>query len=173
MKIFMSAVVALFLLGCSGENKQSAQQSSPEEKESVAQSVKDVKSEAIQAAQEVKEEAVTTAQEVKEEVAAKVEEVKEVVADKVQEAETAIAEVQVDGAKLFQVCAGCHGADASKAALGKSQIIKGWSSDKIKDALNGYKAGTYGGAMKGIMTGQVSKLGDAEIQALSDHISKL
>lgn len=173
MKIFISSVLALFLLGCSGENKQSAQEAASGNKESVAQSVKDVKSEAVKADQEVKEEVVTTTEEVKKEVAAKVEETKEVVADKVQEAQTAVAEVQVDGAKLFQVCAGCHGTDASKAALGKSQIIKGWSSDKIKDALNGYKAGTYGGAMKGIMAGQVSKLGDAEIKALAEHISKL
>jgi cytochrome c553 len=173
MKIFISSVLALFLLGCSGDNKQSAEESATAQKESVTQNVKDVKSEAIEAAKEVKEEVVKTAEQVKEEVATKVEESKEAVAAKVEEAETMIAEVQVDGAKLYQVCAGCHGADGSKVALGKSQIIKGWSSDKIKDALNGYKAGTYGGAMKSIMVGQVSKLGDAEIQALSEHISKL
>ncbi len=27
-------------------------------------------------------------------------------------------------------CAGCHGASAEKAALGKSQIIKGWPVEK-------------------------------------------
>lgn len=162
MKIFMSAILAMFLLGCSGENKQSNQEAAVSESQNVAQSVKEVKSEAVKAADDTKEEAVQKVEEVKEEVAAAVKEV-----------EAAAAEVKVDGAKLFQVCAGCHGADASKAALGKSQIIKGWSAQKIKDALNGYKAGTYGGAMKGIMTGQVSKLGDEEIEALSEHISKL
>ncbi len=159
MKIFMSAFLAMFLLGCSGENKQSAQESAAENKESIAQSVKEVKSEAIKAAQE--------------EATPKVEEIKAEAAAKVQEAQTAVAIVQVDGAKLFQVCAGCHGADASKAALGKSQIIKGWSADKIKEALNGYKAGTYGGAMKGMMAGQVSKLNDEQIEALAKYISTL
>lgn len=172
MKIFMSAVLAMFLLGCSGEDKQVGQEAATQKSESVAQNVKDVKSEAVKAADETIVQ-VHAAQELKEEVVQKAQEVKEEAAAAVQEVQNAAAEVKVDAAKLFQVCAGCHGADASKAALGKSQIIKGWSSQKIKDALNGYKAGTYGGAMKGIMTGQVSKLGDAEIEALSEHISKL
>lgn len=33
-----------------------------------------------------------------------------------------------DGATLFKACAACHGASAEKAALGKSQIIKGWEA---------------------------------------------
>jgi len=164
----MSAVLAMFLLGCSGENKQASQESATQKSQSVSQNVKDVKSEAVKAADEVKQETPAV-----QEVAAKVEEVKEEAAVKVQEVEAAAADVKVDAVKLFQVCAGCHGPDASKAALGKSQIIKGWSAQKIKDALKGYKAGTYGGAMKGIMAGQVSKLGDAEIEALAEHISKL
>ncbi|MDD5400965.1 MAG: c-type cytochrome [Sulfurimonas sp.] len=79
----------------------------------------------------------------------------------------------MDGATIYQVCAGCHGEDASKAALGKSQIIKGWDAKKIADALNGYKNNTYGGAMKGLMAGQVSKLSDGDIKAVSEYISKL
>ncbi|TKI70244.1 c-type cytochrome [Sulfurimonas crateris] len=173
MKILISSVLALFLLGCSGENKQETKEVIAEKKESVAQSAEEVKEEVATKVEEVKEAVVETAEQVKEEVTTKVEEAKEVVTAKVEEAETAIAEAQVDGAKLYQVCAGCHGADGSKAALGKSQIIQGWDAKKTADALNGYKAGTYGGAMKGIMVGQVSKLGDAEIQALSEHISKL
>lgn len=58
-------------------------------------------------------------------------------------------------------------------ALGKSQVIAGWDKQKIIDALNGYKNGTYGGAMKGIMLGQVASKSDAEIDALADFISKL
>lgn len=71
------------------------------------------------------------------------------------------------------VCAGCHGTNAEKAALGKSQIIKGWSVTKVSDALNGYKAGTYGGVMKTVMKGQASKLSDADIKAVSEYISSL
>lgn len=69
-------------------------------------------------------------------------------------------------------CAACHGANAEKPALGKSQVIKGWPADKTIAALNGYKDGSYGGAMKGLMKGQVAKLSDADIADLADQISK-
>ncbi|MBU0720154.1 cytochrome C [bacterium] len=77
------------------------------------------------------------------------------------------------GADIYKACIGCHGANAEKPALGKSQIIKSWSSEKIAQALNGYKNATYGGAMKGVMLGQVSKLNAADIKLVSDYISKL
>ncbi|RXJ60520.1 c-type cytochrome [Candidatus Marinarcus aquaticus] len=72
----------------------------------------------------------------------------------------------------YAPCAACHGANGEKAALGKSQIIKGWSADKLEAALHGYKDGSYGGPMKGVMKGQVAKLSDADIKALADQISK-
>ena len=78
-----------------------------------------------------------------------------------------------DPAQLFMACASCHGKDAQKEALGKSKVIKGWPEQKIVDALHGYKNGTYGGAMKGVMKGQVTKLSDADIEALAAYISKL
>ncbi|MCK4737125.1 MAG: c-type cytochrome [Sulfurimonas sp.] len=77
------------------------------------------------------------------------------------------------GPSLYVACAACHGADGLKIALGKSQIIKGWDSKKVINALNGYKDGTYGGSMKGIMKGQVSALSDEDIKAVSEYISKL
>jgi len=77
-----------------------------------------------------------------------------------------------NGAQIYMKCAGCHGADASKAAMGKSQIIKGWDATKIENALNGYKDGSYGGAMKGLMKGQVSSLSAKEIKRVAEHISK-
>ncbi|MDD2448827.1 MAG: c-type cytochrome [Sulfurimonas sp.] len=77
-----------------------------------------------------------------------------------------------DGAALYKSCAACHGVDASKVALGKSAVIKGWSAQKLADALNGYKAGTYGGAMKGLMAGQVKNLSAEDIKVLSEHIAK-
>jgi len=76
-----------------------------------------------------------------------------------------------DGSALFAKCAGCHGANAEKSALGKSQVIAGWEASKVSDALHGYKDGTYGGAMKGLMKGQVAPLSDADIQAVSEFIS--
>ncbi|RXJ86113.1 c-type cytochrome [Arcobacter sp. CECT 8985] len=71
----------------------------------------------------------------------------------------------------FAQCASCHGAKAEKHALGKSHIIAGWPVDKIKEALHGYKNGTYGGAMKGVMKGQVARLSDADIDQLAKKIS--
>ena len=76
-----------------------------------------------------------------------------------------------DGATLFKKCAACHGANAEKSALGKSQVIAGWAADKTEAALKGYKDGSYGGAMKGLMKGQVATLSDADIKALAEHIS--
>ena len=78
-----------------------------------------------------------------------------------------------DGAALYKTCAACHGANAEKAALGKSQIIKGWDVAKTQAALTGYKDGSYGGAMKGVMKGQVMKLSDDDIKAISEHIAGL
>ncbi len=75
-------------------------------------------------------------------------------------------------ATSFAPCAGCHGESAQKAALGKSQIIKGWPANKIIAALKGYKDGTYGSSMKGIMKGQVTRLSDKDITDLAHQISK-
>ena len=71
----------------------------------------------------------------------------------------------------FGACAGCHGANGEKAALGKSQIIKGWPVEKSVEALKGYKDGSYGGAMKGVMKGQVARLSDADIEDLAKQIA--
>jgi cytochrome c-type protein NapB len=69
-------------------------------------------------------------------------------------------------------CAGCHGADFSKKALGKSKVVKDMSKEEIIAALKGYKDGSYGGAMKGMMAGQVKNLDDAAIEAIAAEIKK-
>jgi len=69
------------------------------------------------------------------------------------------------------VCAGCHGANFEKAALGKSKIVKDLKKDEIITALKGYKDGSYGGAMKGVMKGQVAKLSDEDIEAIATQIT--
>jgi len=78
--------------------------------------------------------------------------------------------VAADGATLYKSCAACHGASGEKKALGKSEVITGWEATKTIEALNGYKDGTYGGAMKGLMKGQVKALDDAQIEALAKYI---
>ena len=78
-----------------------------------------------------------------------------------------------DGSELFAKCKGCHGADGSKPALGVSAPIKGQSAVELEKKMNGYKDGSYGGAKKSMMVGQVSKLTPEEVKALADYISKL
>ena len=73
----------------------------------------------------------------------------------------------------YAPCAGCHGAKAEKKALGKSAVIAGWDTAKTETALKGYKAGTYGGPMKGVMKGQVARLSDADIADLAKQISAM
>ncbi len=75
------------------------------------------------------------------------------------------------GAEVFQKCASCHGMKAEKSALNKSQIIAGWSSEKIEAAIKGYKDGSYGGSMKALMAAQVASLSDEEISAVSRFIA--
>jgi cytochrome c553 len=75
-------------------------------------------------------------------------------------------------ANPYAKCAGCHGANGEKAALGKSKIIKDMPKAEFVAALKGYQDGTYGGAMKGLMAGQVKGLDDAAIQAIADQITK-
>ena len=67
-------------------------------------------------------------------------------------------------------CKGCHGADFEKKAMGKSKVVKDMSSADIVTALKGYKDGSYGGAMKGMMKGQVASLSDADMEAIASEI---
>jgi cytochrome c-type protein NapB len=62
-------------------------------------------------------------------------------------------------------CKGCHGANFEKKALGKSKIVANMTKKEVSDALVGYKNGTYGGAMKGIMKGQVVRYSEADLRA--------
>lgn len=98
--------------------------------------------------------------------------VKAIVEEKIEVAKKVIDENFKSADTLYRPCAGCHGAKSEKKALGKSAVVKGWSEDKIYESLAGYKAGTYGGTMKGIMKGQVAKLSDGELKSLSAYMAK-
>lgn len=114
-----------------------------------------------------------------------VEEMKTVVEEKTVEMKTIVEEkkaevkviekkvAKIDPALLFKACASCHGAKGDKKALGQSALIGSWNEDKIAAALVGYKDGTYGKAMKGLMKAQVNKLSDEEIKSISKYISTL
>jgi len=67
-------------------------------------------------------------------------------------------------------CIGCHGQSFEKKAMGASKIVKDLSKEDIVKALKGYKDGTYGGAMKAMMKGQVASLSDADMEAMADSI---
>ena len=68
-------------------------------------------------------------------------------------------------------CVGCHGANFEKVALGKSKVVQNMTKENIVAALKGYKDGSYGGAMKGVMKGQADKLSDADIEAIATQIT--
>ena len=75
-------------------------------------------------------------------------------------------------ADAYAKCAGCHGAHGEKKALGKSKVISEMSKSDIVAALKGYKDGSYGGPMKGLMKGQVASLSDADMTAIAEKIGK-
>lgn len=75
-----------------------------------------------------------------------------------------------DGAALYKKCVACHGASGEKKALGKSLVIQGWEAQKTVDALKGYKDGSYGRSMKGLMKGQVNSLNDEQIHAIAKYL---
>ena len=85
-----------------------------------------------------------------------------------------VSVAQAGGSALYQKCAACHGLKAEKQALGKSEVIAGWNSDKTLDALKGYKAGTRNTkGMGALMKGQMASMNDADMKALSDYIAML
>lgn len=82
---------------------------------------------------------------------------------------TAFAE---DGAILYKKCVACHGMQGEKPALSKSRVIREMGKEEFVNALKGYREGTYGGAQKGVMKGQVASLSDAQIDAIADYLIK-
>jgi len=77
--------------------------------------------------------------------------------------------LMADGAAAYAKCAGCHGSNGEKAALGKSAVITGQDAAKTIEQLNGYKAGT----LNAHGMGAVASLDDAAIKAVADHIAAM
>ncbi len=82
------------------------------------------------------------------------------------------ATATIASADAYAKCVSCHGAAGEKVALNKSKVIKDMTKAEISAALKGYKDGSYGGPMKGVMKGQVASLSDADIQAIAEKIGK-
>ena len=89
---------------------------------------------------------------------------------------TSIATLALATASMAAVngkaCISCHGADWSKKALGKSAVVSDMTHAEIATALKGYKDGSYGGKMKGLMKGQIGKYSDTELEAFALTIGK-
>ena len=165
----LSLVASISLLtGCSEETKDEAKKAVEATTNVVAPALEDVKKAVTptldKITKAIEEQAPEMTKVVKENI--------EVAKAKIHEA-TAPTKASKSGKDLYSSCAACHGSDGSKKALGKSEVIKGWDASKVEQALNGYKDGTYGGPMKGVMKGQVMKLGDSDIKTLSTYISNL
>ena len=74
------------------------------------------------------------------------------------------------GSVNSKACTGCHGMDWTKKALGKSKVVSTMTHQEIAGSLKGYKDGSYGGAMKGLMKGQIAKYSNEELEAFSETI---
>jgi len=74
------------------------------------------------------------------------------------------------GASSIDKCVMCHGKHFEKKALGQSLVVADMNSSAISDALHGFKNGTYGGKMKGVM---VAQLKDENITILLEDIAKV
>ncbi len=82
--------------------------------------------------------------------------------------------LMADGAASYAKCAGCHGQNGEKAALGKSVVITGQDAAKTVEQLQGYKAGTLNvHGMGGVMKGQVASLDDAGMKEVADYIAAM
>ena len=77
---------------------------------------------------------------------------------------TLVCGVAAFAAVNLGACKGCHGANFEKHALGKSKVVKDMTKAEVSNALVGYKHGTYGGPMKGVMKGQVARYSDADLK---------
>ncbi|GAA9829391.1 cytochrome c [Helicobacter pylori] len=71
---------------------------------------------------------------------------------------------------LAKSCAACHGVKFEKKALGKSKIVNMMSEAEIEKELKDFKSGAN---KNPVMTTQVKKLSDEDIEALAKYIPTL
>ena len=79
-----------------------------------------------------------------------------------------------DAPSSYATCKACHGVKGEINITTKSlsHVPANLTKAEIEKALHGYKDGTYGGPMQGLMQGQVSKLSDDDIKALANYMGK-
>lgn len=161
---FLSILILIVFIACSDKKEEKEISSvQTQEKSKAIENKKTIVTEVIV---ETKKEVNEIIEVKKEELAKVIEVKKEAVIDKMKNVTASI-----NAKKLYAACSSCHGLKAEKAALSKSEVINTWSEEKIYLALMGYKDGSYGRMMKGLMQGQVKNLNKEEIRALSLYIS--
>ncbi len=182
--IFTILVAGLFLSGCGEKEQKPIEKSQPVvkvEEKSIAEKVEDVKVK-LEKEPEIKKEepkitTLTTTDANKsvepKVVEPKIAEPEKVETIKIEDTKKVEADTANGKAIYNKACKSCHGVTAQNRALGKSQIIKGWSSDKTIKALNGYNNGSYGGAMKGLMKGISKSLSADDSKEVSNYIATL
>lgn len=192
--LFSSIVAVLIFTGCNEEKKEEMKSdkiTSTTQTNKNIEIIKEKSNEILNSSKEiakaVKDETLKAVDNSKEMTKDVVEKAKEVSVDVVKQANNVAKDITKsidnviesksdidDNAKsLYLKCSGCHGQNGELHALGKSQIINEWDEAKIESSLLGYKDGTYGGNMKGIMKGQVMQLNEIDIKSLANYISKM
>ncbi len=82
----------------------------------------------------------------------------------IEDDETYISGEETAGSIDLNRCTPCHGSNFEKEALGKSKIVANMTKSDVSNALIGYKYGTYGSTMKGLMKGQVARYSDYQLR---------
>jgi len=77
------------------------------------------------------------------------------------------------GARVYKMCADCHGTDGKNIALGRGRAIAGWEPQRTIDGLKMFTDGTYQGPMAGIMKVKIEELSEEEKQQVAIYISNL
>ena len=163
MKIVLSALLVLLIVGCSDEKQEIQEEVKPTPAVALDKKVVETK----KSEEKIKVKETVKVKKVSVEIPEKIEKSTPVKVQKKSEKNI------IDGAKIFTKCSSCHGKNAEKKALNKSQIIQGWNKKQLTTAINGYKDGSYGSSMKGVMKPQVMKLTNEEVAAVAAYISKL
>ena len=76
--------------------------------------------------------------------------------------------------ELYKNCAGCHGENGERAALGQAKIITGQETNLTIKQLSAYKNGElnkYG--LGNIMKLQLTMLSDDDIKELAEYIKNM
>jgi len=168
--LWMTGVI-LVLSGC-GEETQKAVA------EATAKSVEMHQKSGTDVTDATKKTATKLAQEASNAATQAVKSVKESATETLKEAKHEISKVVIAqspgdaGEKLYAKCAGCHGVDGKRSALGKSALLAGQSASELADKLKAYKAGTRNVTGMGtLMKEQVAPLSKSDILALAEYIS--